>query len=411
MEPLTRFESSVLGPVGTSLGKRCLPYEGGIGEVVLAIADLIEEPDGTCFVVQLTEQVGPITTARVRVEEMGVGRVAAVPPFADADGDFVLEVPLVDGHIFFFVANPALQARASASFRAIARVVLLDEHRHSRGHIAFAFTPRPSSPLSFTTYAHPFTALAWAVARADGRPTSARETQVGLQLETVLGGPPTAIQPAMVADDLGTIVVGLRCRFAALDQRELLHALIGIAAADGTVTPRGLAALQDVAGWLGVTEETLRRWAHRMGVDLPAEPRRDPPRALVDVATDQGRRVSSVTIPLARRPREPRNRAARAALVAGLLAVLGWFGSVALVLVPEELVPVVVPAVGTVQLLVPWLALGLGWLGLRTSRDASGLGRVPALAGLVLGASGLILGCVWWSTLMLGMGIASFLAT
>ncbi|MEL6908107.1 MAG: hypothetical protein AAFP22_22050, partial [Planctomycetota bacterium] len=146
-------------------------------------------------------------------------------------------------------------------------------------------------------------------------------------------------------------------------------------------------------------------------VDLPDEPRRDPPRALVDVATDQGRRVSSVTIPLARRPPEPRNRTATAALGVGLLAVLGWFGSIGLVLVPEEWVPMVVPAVGTVQLLVPWLALGLGWLGLRTSRTISGLGRIPSLAGLVLGASGLILGCVWWSTLMLGMGIASVLAS
>lgn len=406
MKPLTRFESSVLGAVGQAVGDRCTVVEG-LGEPRAAVADVLEEPDGTGFVVQLEDVVDGAASAQVTLEEPGGERLRGVEPFGDAEGHFVIEVPLEGDRFAFFVAHGAL---VDPPPRAVVRVVLRDESGAVLGHTAFALRPQPAAPVTFATYAQPFADLAWAVAMADGLLDPAEQHQIGLQLQTVFGADDDAVEvlskPPLGTAKVSALAVSLRCRFADLDAEELFFALIGVAASDGQVSPAEIRVLQKVAKRLDVPEKSWKRWAFRMGVELPDDTdstdlRLDARPALVVLAEAHGQRVPSMILQLDRAGQDRRNVFATLSLLSGILAVVVWVGSVAVALTPYA--TFLVFAVAPIQALTALLATVLGWLGLRVARDADGAGHGAATTGLSLGIVSLVLGAVWWLVVCLGV--------
>lgn len=404
----------MLGAVATRVGPRCAPLRMSLGEVAVAQAEVLEDKDGIGFLVQLTEDIGAVTTARVSVEAMGGSAIEAAAPFGDADGNFALEVPIVEGRIVFFVAYGALVDPPS---RTIMRLLMRDATNVVRGNAAFAFTPAVAEPVVFSSYVRPFVDLAWAVALADGPLDERKHEQVALQLEALLGADDPAIPRFLLLPsepvDLAMATASLRCRFAELDRQEVLFALLGIAGSDGPIRPEAQAVLGEVAARLGVAEATWHKWAFRMGVELaPAEPETPepppPPDDAVVFPTAHRRRIPSVTLPLAR-PR-PRNWFAPWALLAGVLAVTGWFVSILLALTPRTFAAVLIPAAGGLQLLVTLFAVGLGWVGLLAAQERKGAGRELSTVGLALGVTGLAFGGIWWLTLCLGMSLSEYAA-
>ncbi len=415
MRPLSPFESSVLGAVGR-VGDRCSAVPPVGAEMVEAVADILEEPDGTGFVVQLEGELHEVSSVLVVVETADGARVGAVAPFADADGRFVLEVPASEGRTAFFVANGAL---VDPPDRAYVRLVLRDDRGEVRGHTAFALNPSASEPVAFPTYARPFAELAWAIALADGALAPVEVTQIGLQLRTLLGedddGVAALSLPPEEPPGVSALAVSLSCRFAELDREELFFALLGVAASDGEVSPAEIGVLRKVARRLDVPEPTWQKWAYRMGVDLPDLSEIDPSDLRIDnrppivvLAERHGRRVPSIILRLDREGQDRRNVFATISLLVGALAVALWLGSVGLVLAPPGIAAVLAPLAGLVQMGVAASSVATGWLALRVARETGGAGQGAATSGLALGVVSLMLGLVWWMVVCLGIGATAY---
>lgn len=414
MKSRSRFESSVLGAVGKTVGERCPRLASERGAPLAAVADILEEEDGTGFVVQL-EGVGDdafdLHSAIVILETPGGERVRARKPFADADGYFALEIPMQGDRLAFFIANGALEAPPP---RATVRLVLHGPEG-PLGQTAFAVRPTPADPLDFAAYAQPFADLAWAVAMADGNLDPAERTQIGLQLKTVLGDDEVAVEafskPPLQPPKVSALAVSLRCRFAELDSEELFFALLGVAASDGEVSPAEVKVLQKVARRLDVPERAWHRWAFRMGVELPnpevtesTDLRLNQQPPLVVLAAQHGRRVPSIILQLDRKGQDRRNVFATLSLLTGIFAVVAWFASVAVALAPSASVATFATvAAAPLQMAVAALSVGFGWLGLRVARETEGAGQGAATTGLSLGGVCLLLGLVWWLVVCLGL--------
>jgi len=415
LRPRTRFDESVLGAVGRTLGERCPALSGAPGPSLIAVADILEEVDGTGFVVQLEGAAGA-TRALVTVEDARGHAIPAVAPFADGDGRFALEVAVEDARVAFFVANGAL---VDPPEYATVRVVLADDEARAVGYTGFALHPRRAEPIEFADYARPFAELAWAVAMADGTLAPAEKEQIGLQLETVLGGDDAGLVrlsvPPGEPPKVSALAVSLRCRFAELDSEELFFALLGVAASDGVVSPAEIALLRKVARRLDVPDRAWQRWAFRMGVDLPdpdtleaTDAALDQRPPLVILAERHGQRVPSIILRIDREGQDRRNVFATLSLLAGILGVLAWLGAMGLVLTPIALARYVVPLAGALQLFLSLLAVALGGLGLRVARHAEGAGQGGATSGLALGVVGLMLGLVWWFVVCLGLSATAY---
>ncbi|MBX2798538.1 MAG: TerB family tellurite resistance protein [Myxococcales bacterium] len=381
------FVRGALGPVGEALGAGIGGWMGqrgnDLGPSVQAVADVLEDPDGAGFVLQAEDPV-PTTLAAaesvlVRVCSKQHALLGGRAPFVDDDGNFALLVPFSDGQASFFVAWGAV---VQPPEDAVILVLYLSDGE-VLGHTGFEITPGPPTTLSIAGYLRPFALMAMAIARADGVVDPAELRTIRLQLRQLFELPEG--DDALIArileepaPSLGRLTASLSCRFPGFDAEELFFGLIDVAASDGQVDPSEVQVLQRIAQRLQIGERAWRRWATKMGVDLPAAaPEPVPtPQAVVRA---QGRRViPSVILRLDPEGQDRRNPMATVSMFSGGLAMglmlLGLCAGTAASWMALVMLPL--------QWLFAVVSLVTGWLGLKTARELDGAGHGASVTGL-----------------------------
>lgn len=377
---------------------------GELGPVRTAYADVLEEPEGVGFVVQLEPADEAVTAMFVRVVGPERAPVGGVAPFADATGAFAVQAPITDSQGAFFVPWAALQA-APATVHVL---VAFATPTALVGHTAFDLEVKPESgPLTLAAYIRPVAFMALAVADADGVVDEAERGAIRVQLQTLFGV--SDDQQAEIDEVLTGALPSLRrlavsawCRFPALDVEELFYALIGVANAGGAVTEAELDVVASVARHLEVPERTWRRWAYKLGVELPSQGSEPVPRRR-EVARTMGRRlVPSIILRLDPKGQDRRNPAASWSMMAGLVAVglmvLGFLA--AATPVASWLAVILFPT----QVLLSLVALGSGWYAWGKAKELDGAGQGAAVTGLSLGVVFVVVYGVLGVAVCLGFG-------
>ena len=407
---------SGLGDVGASLrGWRADDVPGDTwGPARTAFADVLEDADGMGFLVQLAasgEEQVPIDHVMVRVVGQDREPVAGRAPFADDAGHFAAVAPMTDDQTSFYVAwgaldEPPPELHVIVQFVAGGQVV---------GHTAFDLASQAAEPLTQVLYARPVGQMAIAVAEAGGGMTDAAQEAVRVQLRSLFSFSDDDLDAmeALLAGpmpSLRRLAVAVGCRYPDLDAEELFFALLGIAASGGdtaAAAPEKLEVVAAVARHLEVPEKAWRRWAYRMGVDLP-RPKREPAPSRVQVAREEGRRlVPSVILRLDPEGQDRRNPAASLSLLTGIATVVLMFASLLAAVTPISmwLLVLLLPT----QCLLAAVAIGSGVFAWRKGAALEGAGQGAALTGISLGVVYFVIVAVLLTALCLGVGTTAVL--
>ena len=402
-----KFLRSALGPIGAALGAGVGDWPGvreqGFGPAVNAVADVLEDPDGVGFVVSPEQDVGA-SSVLVRVCSPDRTPQGGMPPFADPDGAFAVVVPMDGRRASFFVPWGAVHSPPPQ----VLVVVLYLRDGAVQGHTAFEMAPKTGQTLGVSAYLRPFGLLAMAVARADGQVERAELQNIRSQLQTLfeLSASDRRHVEELLAEpvgSLGRLTASLSCRFPGFDKEELFFALIGVAASDGGVSDAEIEVLGQIARRLEVSEATWRKWAFRMGVDLPVIAEVEVTSSIRSGARDYGRRVvPSLILNLDRKGQDRRNPMATLSLLMGVATIALMFGSFLGGLTPYAayIAVVLLPT----QWLLGLVALGSGFWALRVARRLEGAGQGAAVTGMSLAAVFVLIQLVLLTAVCLGIG-------
>lgn len=387
-----------------------LLIEGDWGERRRAYADVLEDGEGVGFVVQLDPADETVTEMLVRVMGPERSAVAGVAPFATREGHFATVAPVQGSQGAFFVPWAALVDAPTE----VHVVVAFAAGTELAGHTAFDLEVRPpAADLTLAAYVRPVALMALAVADADGVVDDTERASIRVQLQTLFDA--SEAQHAEIEQVLTERIPSLRrlavsvwCRFPELDVEELFYALIGVANAGGEVTRAELEVVADIARHLEVEERRWRRWAYKLGVDLPAAAPEGfvPPRR--SVAKTEGRRLlPSVILRLDPHGQDRRNPLATLAMLCGL-------GAMVLLLVGFWAAVTPVAAWATVVLLpTQWLlavvAAVTGWMAWKKGAELDGAGQGAALSGMSLAGVFFVIYVVLAAALCLGVGANALL--
>ena len=397
MEKLRR---SGLGPVGA---QPSLATPSSWGPVLPAFADVLEDADGVGFLVQLEDPLPESTRVVVRVLGDDREELLGEAPFADAEGRFGLQVPVKKGQASFFVAWGGLKAPPPT----VHVVALFVDDQQTHGHTAFDLETKSGPPLTVASYIRPVAQMALAVAEADGVVQDEELASIRMQLETLfqLTEEEHADVKGLLEGPLPSLrrlSVSLWCRFPELDAEELFFALLGISASDGDVHAGELEVVAAIARHLEITEKAWRRWAFRMGVDLPSPDVSNQPSSQAVVRSEGRRLVPSVILRLDPQGQDRRNPLATLSLLTGIGTVGLMFLSFLSALTPISgwLLVLLLPT----QFLLAAVAIGSGVMAWRKGAELEGAGQGAALTGIALGAVVLLILVVLMFAVCLGVG-------